>query len=161
MSDFKIKEMSEEDRPRERLCNKGPRSQIQNVRILGPERENTQVEISKTDSRMLGVSAPVRLSGNLEGAGEITLIGPKGEITKNAAIVAARHIHVNKEEAIKLGIYGKDVVSFKTTTIRGGTMNNVSVRVDENFRCEIHLDTDEANAFLIEPNQEVDLIIED
>lgn len=145
----------------ERVTIVGPRSEIQRVRILGPERSQTQVEISKTDARALGIDAPVRLSGNLEGAGEVTIIGPVGTITKNAAIISARHIHVTKQEAISLGIYGKDKVSFKVNSKRGGIMDDVYVRVDENFRCEIHVDTDEGNAFLLEPGQEVELIEKD
>jgi len=93
------------------LTIKGPKGTIERVRILGPERGETQVEISKTDSFALGIKPPVRNSGDLDGAAEITIIGPKGEVTKNAAIIASRHVHATKEDAKKYGFEGKEFVS--------------------------------------------------
>ena len=92
----------------EQVTLKGPKGEIERVRILGPERGETQVEISRTDSFKLGVKPPVRNSGDLEGAAEITIVGPKGEVTKNAAIIAARHVHATPADAKKYGFEGKE-----------------------------------------------------
>lgn len=138
---------------------KGPKGTIQRVRILGPERRKTQVEISKTDCFALGITAPVRNSGDLNGASEITIIGPVGEVTKNAAIIAARHIHATKEDAIKYGFLNKEMVSVNVVGEKGGVLNNVYVRLSDDFCYELHLDTDDANSFLIKNGDEVELII--
>ena len=145
----------------EQVILKGKKSEIPGVRILGPERIKTQVEISKTDAYKLGINPPIRLSGDLDDASEITIVGPCGAITRNAAIIAARHIHVTKQEANDLGIYGKEKVSFKVASMRGGIMDDVYVRISEKFKCEIHVDTDEANAFLINNDDKVELLIND
>ncbi len=144
----------------EQVIIKGNKGTIERVRILGPVRNKTQVEISKTDTFALGVNAPVRNSGDLEGAGEITIVGPKGEITRNAAIIAARHIHATKEDAKKYGFEGKEFVSIVIDGEKGGILKNVYVRVSDNFSLEVHLDTDDANAFLIKNGDEVELIVE-
>ncbi len=144
----------------EQVIIKGPKGQIERVRILGPERGEMQVEISKTDSFALGIKPPVRNSGDLDGAAEITVIGPKGEITKNAAIIASRHLHINTEDAKKLGIIDKKFVTLKVGGEKPGTLENVYVRVNDAFAYELHLDTDDANAFLIKNGDEAELIIE-
>lgn len=144
----------------EQVTIKGPKQSIEKVRILGPERDKTQVEISVTDSFTLGVSAPLRLSGDLDGAAQITIIGPKASITKPAAIIAARHLHISKKEALKLGINDKKTVSLVINTKRGGILNNVYVRTSDDFVSEVHLDTDEANALGIKNGDEQELIIE-
>ncbi len=144
----------------EQVTIKGPKGQIERVRILGPERDKTQVEISKTDSFTLGIKPPVRNSGDLEGAAEITVIGPQGKITKNAAIIASRHLHINTEDAKKLGIIDKEFVTLKVDGEKPGTLENVYVRINDSFAYEVHLDTDDANAFLIKNGDEADLIIE-
>lgn len=144
----------------EQVTIKGPKGIIENVRILGPERKQTQVEISKTDTFKLGIDAPVRLSGDLSDAEEITIIGPKGEITKKAAIVAARHVHVSVKEAIKYGLKDKMTVKLVINTQRGGILNNVYVRVSDKYSFEVHLDTDEANALSLKNGDEQELIIE-
>ncbi len=139
----------------------GAKNTIKNVRVLGPERNQTQVEISKTDSYKLGINPPVRNSGDLDNAALITIVGPCGQITKKAAIIAARHLHVNKQEQIKYGLINKKNVSIKVNNEKGGILNNVSIRVDDNYSYEVHLDTDDANAFLIKNGDEVEIIIED
>ena len=143
----------------EQVILKGPKGQITRVRILGPERNETQVEISKTDSFALGINPPVRNSGDLNGASEITIIGPEGEITKNAAIIASRHLHINTSDAKKLGIIDKEFVNLKIGGEKPGVLENVYVRISDAFAYEVHLDTDDANAFLIKNGDEAELII--
>ncbi|MBN2222709.1 MAG: phosphate propanoyltransferase [Vallitaleaceae bacterium] len=121
---------------------------IENVTILGPERKATQVEVSKTDARKLGLNAPIRESGDVSGSMPITLVGPKGAVTlKEGCIVAMRHIHMNVEDAKQLGVKDKQIVSVRTGEgVRKGILSNVLVRVDPSYRLEMHIDTDEANA---------------
>lgn len=150
--------------PGQYACNEqveleGPKGTIKRVRILGPERGETQVEISKTDSFALGINPPVRNSGDLNGASEITIVGPCGRVTKNAAIIAARHIHATREDAIKYGFLDKEFVSINVSGEKSGILDNVYVRLSDSFYYEVHLDTDDANAFLIKNGDEVDLII--
>ena len=144
----------------EQVTIKGPKNSIARVRILGPERSATQVEISKTDSFKLGINPPVRNSGDLKGAASITIIGPNGQITKNAAIIATRHIHASKDDAKKYGFENKKFVSVRVSGEKKGILNNVYIRTSDEYRFELHLDTDDANAFLINNGQEVELIIE-
>lgn len=143
----------------EQVTLKGPKGIIERVRVLGPERDKTQVEISRTDSFKLGIKPPVRNSGDLDGATEITIVGPKGEITRNSAIIASRHIHATKEDAIKYGFDGKEFVSIKIDGEKKGILENVYVRLNDNFSLEVHLDTDDANAFLINNGDEAELIV--
>ena len=143
----------------EQVTLKGPKGEIERVRILGPERGETQVEISRTDSFKLGVKPPVRNSGDLEGAAEITIVGPKGEVTKNAAIIAARHVHATPADAKKYGFEGKEFVSIVVKGEKSGILENVYVRISDKFSYEVHLDTDDANAFLINNGDEAVLIV--
>ena len=120
---------------------------IENVRILGPVRKTSQVEISATDARTLGVNAPLRQSGDTKGSAAIALVGPKGAIYLNeGCIVAARHIHMTPAEAAGAGLKDGDLVSVKMGNERGAVLDNVKIRVDESFSLEMHIDTDEANA---------------
>ena len=162
--EYKLTKKVDLTQPGQYACNEqveleGPKGTIKRVRILGPERKETQVEISKTDSFVLGINPPVRNSGDLNGASEITIIGPCGRVTKNAAIIAARHIHATKEDAMKYGFLDKEFVSINVSGEKSGKLNNVYVRLSDSFYYEIHLDTDDANAFLIKNGDEVDLII--
>ena len=131
----------------EQVVIKGPKGEIERVRILGPERDKTQVEISKTDSFKLGINPPVRNSGDLDGADEITIIGPKACVTKNAAIIASRHLHIDPKTAKDLGITNKKYVKVKVGGEKPGILENVFVRISDKFVYEVHLDTDDANAF--------------
>lgn len=144
----------------EQVTLKGPKSSIERVRILGPERGETQVEISKTDSFVLGINPPVRNSGDLKGAAKITIVGPCGEITKEAAIIATRHVHATIEDAKKNGFEGKEFVKIIVKGEKGGILENVYVRISDNFSYEVHLDTDDANAFLIKNGDEAELVTE-
>lgn len=120
---------------------------IENVRILGPVRSKSQVEISATDARTLGVSAPLRQSGDTAGSAPIALVGPKGVIyLKEGCIVAARHIHMTPEQADAVSLKDGDYVSVRMGNERGAVLDNVKIRVDESFSLEMHIDTDEANA---------------
>ncbi len=120
---------------------------IENVRILGPVRKASQVEISATDARTLGINAPLRQSGDTKGSAPIALVGPKGAIyLEEGCIVAARHIHMTPVEASQAGLKDGDYVSVKMGNERGAVLDNVKIRVDESFSLEMHIDTDEANA---------------
>ena len=120
---------------------------IENVRILGPVRSKSQVEISATDARTLGVNAPLRQSGDVAGSAPVALVGPKGVVyLKEGCIVAARHIHMTPAEAAAASLNDGDYVSVRMGNERGAVLDNVKIRVDESFSLEMHIDTDEANA---------------
>ena len=120
---------------------------IENVRILGPVRSKSQVEISATDARTLGVKAPTRQSGDIAGSAPIALVGPKGAIyLKEGCIVAARHIHMPPADAEAAGVKDGDMVSVRMGDERGALLEQVKIRVDESFTLEMHIDTDGANA---------------
>ena len=120
---------------------------IENVRVLGPVRRSSQLEISATDAVKLGIAAPVRESGDVASSAPMTVIGPKGSVyLREGCIVAARHIHASPDDAARLGIADGDRVSVTVSGERGMVLNNVKIRVDESFTTEMHIDTDEANA---------------
>ena len=132
---------------------------IENVRVLGPARKSTQVEISSTDARKLGINVPVRESGDVKGSAPIAIVGPKGAVYCNeGCIVAARHIHMSPADAAACGVNDGDYVSVKVDNERGTTFNNVKIRVDESFTLEMHIDTDEANASEIKQGDKVAVI---
>ena len=132
----------------ERIKLVGPKKEMPNVIILGPERKQTQVDISLTDARMLGVTAPIRESGVLEGSGAIKLVGPCGEVDLTEGVIAAqRHIHMTPEDAEKFGVADKDIVSVKLDTEgRALVFGDVVVRVSSSYATAMHIDTDESNA---------------
>ena len=138
---------------------KGPKRSIENVRVLGPNRSYTQVEVSKTDAYTLGINPPVRNSGDLSDASEITIIGPNGEITRNAAIIASRHIHVDKNIRREHNLEGIEKVSVKISGEKSGIIDNVYLKDSDEAYFEMHLDTDDANAFLLKQDDEVEIII--
>ena len=126
---------------------KGPKGELERVRILGPSRKETQVEVSVTDSFKLGIKPPIKESGKLENTPGITIIGPKASIeTSKGTIVALRHIHVPTEVARKLNIKDKDIVSVEINGERKSILGNVLVRVSDEYVLEMHVDMDEANA---------------
>lgn len=132
----------------ERISLVGPKSTISNVLILGPTRPATQVEISLTDARSLGISVPVRESGDIAGSAGLKLVGPAGEVEiTEGAIAAKRHIHLDPATAEELGVSDKQIVSAKVCTgTRSLTFDEVVVRVSDKFAPAVHIDTDEANA---------------
>ena len=134
---------------------------IENVRILGPVRKASQVEISATDAVRLGVNAPVRESGNLEGSAPIAIVGPKGDLyLKEGCIIAKRHIHMSPADAKAFGVGDGDTVSVRADNERGTIFGQVTIRVDDSFTLEMHIDTDEANASRIATGSMVTLIRE-
>ena len=124
----------------------GPKGSVK-MSILGPCRPADQVEVSFTDARALGVTPPVRESGDIEGAPGVKLVGPCGEVEiANGVIVAKRHIHMTPEDAERLGVCDKEIVSVKLDTARPTIYGDVVVRVSEKFALAMHIDTDECNA---------------
>lgn len=124
----------------------GPKGILDNVAVLGPTRGATQVEISATDARTLGIAAPVRLSGDLKDASEIILQAGSAVITRKAAIIAQRHVHMTPADAAAFGVGNGDCVSVRVLGSRPLILEQVPVRVSEQAALALHMDTDEANA---------------
>lgn len=132
---------------------------IENVRVLGPVRKASQLEISATDAMKLGVAAPIRESGNVAGSAPIAVVGPKGVIyLKEGCIIAMRHIHMSPADAAAAGVKDGDIVSVKADNERGTVFNQVKIRVNDSFTLEMHIDTDEANASKIKTGEMVTII---
>lgn len=132
---------------------------IENVRVLGPERPESQVEISRTDSFTLKVKPPVRESGKISGSAPISIIGPKGIVTlKEGCIIANRHIHMSLEDGEKFGVKDNQYVTVDVNSERRTRFYDVQVRVNKNFRLEMHLDTDDANAAALKNGDKVQII---
>ena len=123
---------------------------FENVRIIGPLRSYNQVELSMTDARKLGIKPPVRRSGNLNGAEMVTIATEKGEVTGNFCIIADRHVHMNSAKAQELGVVDDEVLKLAIPGDKSGVID-VHVKVSDDGYYEVHLDTDDANAFLINP----------
>ncbi|MEW6076614.1 MAG: acetate/propionate family kinase [Thermodesulfobacteriota bacterium] len=125
----------------------GPKGRVDRVRVLGPARNETQVEISRTEEFKLGIDAPIRQSGDLEGTPGLTLIGPAGQVTLSKGVICAqRHIHIGPQDALELGVRDRDVVMIQVEGERSLIFGDVVVRVNPDFNLEFHIDTDEANA---------------
>jgi putative phosphotransacetylase len=120
---------------------------MENVRILGPVRKASQVEISATDAIKLGIKTPIRESGDIKGSAPIAIVGPKGVVYLNeGCIIAKRHIHMSPEDATAAGVKDGQTISVQVENERGTTFNHVQIRVDKTYTLEMHIDTDEANA---------------
>ncbi|NLD88344.1 MAG: propanediol utilization protein, partial [Clostridiales bacterium] len=131
----------------------GARSEFPGISILGPIRSATQVEITLTDARQIGVTAPVRESGDIAGSGGCELIGPNGSVTiEEGVICAKRHIHFNEEQAAEFGVNDKDIVSVKIDGSRPLVFGDVVCRVSKNYDLAMHIDVDETNAGGISPD---------
>ena len=131
----------------ERVCVIGPKGQFDNVAVLGPEREEAQVEISLTDARELGLTPPVRLSGDVSGSPGAILKTPRSQVNlQQGVIVAQRHIHMTPEDAKRMGVRDKQTVRLQVFTERPLIFEDVQVRVSPKFATYVHLDYDEANA---------------
>lgn len=132
----------------ERVDVVGPKKTLGRVSILGPVRPETQVELSLTDARSIGVSAPIRESGDIAGSGACKLVGPCGEVELTEGVIAAkRHIHMTPEDAAEFGVTDKQVVCVKVDTEgRGLIFGDVVVRVSPKYALAMHIDTDESNA---------------
>lgn len=125
----------------------GPKGTLRGIRVLGPARPETQVELSMTDARNIGIKAPIRESGKLEGTPGCRIVGPEGEVElDHGVIVALRHIHLSPAQALEAGVKDKQIVSIKIAGERGLIFDNVLVRSGEGHESEIHLDTDEGNS---------------
>lgn len=144
----------------ERVQVIGPKNSFPAVSILGPVRPETQVELSAGDARSIGVKAPIRESGDLEGSAGCKLVGPKGEVElKDGVIVAKRHIHMTPEDAEKYGLEDKQIVSVKVDTAeRSLVFGDVVVRVSPKYALAMHIDTDESNAAGCTPGLEGDIL---
>lgn len=157
----KLKDLSQ---PGQYACEEtlticGPKGAIERVRILGPVRNETQVEILKGDSFKLGLAPKVKMSGDLSGTPGITLIGPKGSVQlQRGVIVAQRHIHMTSNDAKRLRVKDGDIVSIEVCGLRGGIYNNVVIRANDNSTLECHIDIEEANAMDINSKTKIKII---
>lgn len=148
---YELTKMKELSQPGQYACKEtvtvcGPKGAIEKVRILGPVRSRTQVEILAGDCFKLGAKAEPRLSGDLDGTPGITLVGPKGSVqTRDGLMVAQRHIHMHPDDAVRFGVHDGQSVSIETDGIRGGVYRNVLIRVTPDSALECHVDTEEAN----------------
>jgi putative phosphotransacetylase len=149
----KLTSMKELSQPGQFACEErvdivGPKNTIKNVIILGPERPATQVEVSLTEARILGITVPVRESGDIAGSPGCKLVGPAGEVEISEGVIAAkRHIHIRPEDAEKFGVADKQIIQVKVNTQGRSLMfGDVVARVSPNFMPNMHIDTDEANA---------------
>ena len=132
----------------ERVDVVGPKKTIAGVSVLGPVRPETQVELSLTDARSIGIAAPIRESGDIAGSGACRLVGPKGEVElKEGVIAAKRHIHMTPADAAEFGVKDKDIVKVAIDSNgRATVFGDVVVRVSEKYALAMHIDTDESNA---------------
>lgn len=142
----------------EQVLLAGPKGAIASVRVLGPTRGKTQIELSATDCSKLGIQAPLRQSGDISGSAAITIIGPQGAIIlKEGAIIAERHIHMHPTDANRFKLIDGERVSVRTSGPRGLIFNDVLVRVSSAYKLEMHIDFDEANAAGISSNDLVEV----
>lgn len=147
---------------KEKVTIESEKGKIENVRILGPVRTFTQVEISKTDAIRLGIDPPVRDSGDLKESSPIILIGPKGRLElESGCIIAARHIHITEKMKENFGFANVSSVSVKIKGEKGGILEHVHLKVTDQAYYEMHIDTDEANAFFLQNGDEVEVIFGD
>lgn len=143
----------------EKVAVVGPKGRIDGVRILGPVRPDTQIEMSMTDTFKLGIEPAVRMSGNIAGTPGCTLIGPKGEVKLDkGGIVAARHLHISDEEAAIYGLKNGDIISAKKKGERETVFGNILVRSGREHSLELHIDTDEANAAALKNGDVLELL---
>lgn len=161
---YELTEMKPLSQPGQYAANEtvavvGPKGSFQKVRILGPVRPATQLEISRTDAFAIGVKAPVRESGDIKGSAGVTIQGPAGEVTiEEGVIVAARHIHFHTSDAEQWGIVDKQKLRVRVGGDRGVVFENVIARVSPSFALDMHIDTDEANAAGVENGQQAEII---
>ena len=160
-----LHERRELSQPGQYVCEErveivGPKSSIKGVSVLGPLRPATQVEVSLTDARALGISIPVRESGVLEGSAGCTIIGPAGKVElKQGLIAAKRHIHISPDDARDQGVKDKEIVEVRLNCPeRSLTFGDVVVRVSADFNTSMHLDTDEAHAAFVQGEVFADIV---
>jgi putative phosphotransacetylase len=164
--DFELTNMKSLSQPgqfaaRETVTIVGPNKEIPRVRILGPVRGETQIEVSQTDSFALGVCPPVRDSGDIEGTPGLKIIGPKGEVElEKGVIIASRHVHFHPTDAEKFGVSNGQKIKLKTISDRAFIFENVLARVHQNYALDCHLDTDEGNAAGLSTGDTVEIMRE-
>jgi len=136
----------------------GSKGSIAKVRILGPERPQSQVEVALSDARRLGIDPPVRSSGMLTGTPGILLRGPAGEVRlEQGVIIPDRHIHMTPEDALRFGVCDGEKVHVPVPGDKGGVMARVTIRVSEKYALDFHIDTDNANAFMLKQGQRLNV----
>lgn len=134
----------------ETVTLKTDKNKIDNVRVLGPLRDQTQVEISRTDAYVLGLNPPVRISGDLDNSEKITLCNKDKELNLNeGCIISARHIHMSERDSYKLNYFNNQKVKVKIKGEKGAILDNVFIKVKGSYALELHLDTDDGNAMLV------------
>jgi putative phosphotransacetylase len=144
---FKLLSQPDQFAAKETVCIIGSKGRFENVRILGPARGQTQLEIARTDAFFLGIDPPVRESGHIEGTPGITIVGPSGQMhLDQGVIIAARHIHLHTSDAMEWGVSDKQRLRIRVGGQRGLVFEEVIARVSDQFKLEMHVDTDEANA---------------
>jgi len=150
--DYEMKSRKELSQPGQYQCEErvtliGPKGVIENVAVLGPERDRTQVEISKTDSRQLGLNPPVRDSGDLNGSETIYISTKKAVVkAKESVIVAKKHIHMTNEDVLRLKLKDEDTVNVRVKSDRPIVFEDVVIRISDKYKLSMHIDFDEANA---------------
>lgn len=143
----------------EKVIIVGPKGAIEGVRVLGPTRNKTQVEISGSDAVRLGIKPPVRDSGDLAGSAGLTLVGPAGTVVlKEGTIIAARHVHMHPDDAARFGVVDRQRISVRSGGLRGVIFQEVLVRVHPQFALDMHVDIDEANAAGLSNGDMVEMI---
>lgn len=159
----KLKDLSQPGQfaAKEQITLVGPKGIIEKVRILGPVRKETQIEISKTDSFKLGVKPPVRDSGSLDNTPGIIITGPKGAVKLDKGVILAkRHIHFHIDDALKFNVKDKQIVKVKKNGDRSLIFDEVLCRVNKAYKLEMHIDIDEANAADIKNKDMLEIIVE-
>ncbi|MBE6060851.1 MAG: phosphate propanoyltransferase [Clostridium sulfidigenes] len=163
-TDYSLTKLKDLSQPGQYACKElvticGPKGAIEKVRILGPVRSKTQVEVLNGDCIKLGAASNVRLSGDLSRTPGITLVGPKGSVQiEEGLVVAQRHIHMTPEDAKNLGVCDGDIVCIKFDDLRGGIYSNVAIRANDASKLECHLDIEEANAMGINSKSKVTIV---
>ena len=162
--DYEFKKLKDLSQPGQFACNEcitlvGPKGVLEKVRILGPVRGQTQIELLQTDCRKLGIKAVLKESGKLEGTPGILISGPMGSVhTANGALVAKRHIHMKPEDAERHGLKDKDLVDLECGGERGGILKNVLIRVSSSYKLDCHLDVEEASAMGLKDGDHVHIM---
>ncbi len=161
---YQLTPLKELSQPGQYACKEtvticGPKGAIEKIRVLGPTRPKTQVEILAGDCFKLGVTAQPKFSGDISGTPGITIVGPAGSaVTKEGLMVAQRHIHMTPEDAKRLGTYDGEIVSISVNGVRGGILTNVAIRANDASQLECHLDTEEANALGVNAKTTVNIV---
>ncbi|MGG7165535.1 phosphate propanoyltransferase [Clostridium ihumii] len=162
--DYSLTKLKDLSQPGQYACKEtvticGPKGAIEKIRILGPTRSKTQVEVLMGDCIKLGAVQHVRLSGDLSNTSGVTIVGPKGSVQiEEGLVVAQRHIHMTSEDAKNLGVCDGDIVSIKCDDLRGGVYSNVAIRANDTSKLECHLDIEEANAMGINSRSKIVIV---